>query len=65
MCAVLVSLFALAQFVPRVTGLGPERISDLIRQHDLRLSELTRHRATLEDVYLELTRSVTDHARGA
>jgi ABC-2 type transport system ATP-binding protein len=48
-----------------VTGLDPERISDLIRQHDLRLSELTRHRATLEDVYLELTRSVTDYARGA
>jgi ABC-2 type transport system ATP-binding protein len=47
-----------------VTGLGPERISDLIRRHDLRLSELTRHRATLEDVYLELTRSVTDYARG-
>jgi ABC-2 type transport system ATP-binding protein len=47
-----------------VTGLGAERIATLVAERGLRLSELTPRRATLEDVYLELTRSVTDYAQG-
>jgi ABC-2 type transport system ATP-binding protein len=47
-----------------VTGLSPERIADLIREHALRLYELTPRRASLEDVYLELTRDAVEHAAG-
>jgi ABC-2 type transport system ATP-binding protein len=47
-----------------VTGLGAERIATLVAERGLRLSQLTPRRATLEDVYLELTRSVTDYAQG-
>ena len=47
-----------------VTGLGPERIATLVADRGLRLFELTPRRATLEDVYLELTRPVTDYAQG-
>ena len=47
-----------------VTGLGPERIATLVADRGLRLFELTPRRATLEDVYLELTRTVTDYAQG-
>jgi ABC-2 type transport system ATP-binding protein len=47
-----------------VTGLGAERIADLVAQHRLRLLELAPQRATLEDVYLELTRDEVKHARG-
>ena len=45
-----------------VTGLGAERIAGLVAEHRLRLLELTPHRATLEDVYLELTRDAVEHA---
>ena len=45
-----------------VTGLGPERIATLVAERGLRLFELTPRRATLEDVYLELTRDAVDHA---
>jgi ABC-2 type transport system ATP-binding protein len=47
-----------------VTGLGAERIADLAREHSLRLYELTPRRATLEDVYLELTKDVVEHTAG-
>jgi ABC-2 type transport system ATP-binding protein len=47
-----------------VTGVRPERIADLLRERGLRLAELTPRRATLEDVYLELTRGVTDFTHG-
>jgi ABC-2 type transport system ATP-binding protein len=47
-----------------VTGLGAERIADLVRENGLRLYELTPRRATLEDVYLELTRDAVEHAAG-
>jgi ABC-2 type transport system ATP-binding protein len=47
-----------------VTGLGAERIADLVRENGLRLCELTPRHATLEDVYLELTRDVVEHAAG-
>jgi ABC-2 type transport system ATP-binding protein len=45
-----------------VTGLGPERIATIVAERGLRLFELTPRRATLEDVYLELTRDAVDHA---
>jgi len=45
-----------------VTGLGPERIATLVAERGLRLFELTLRRATLEDVYLELTHDAVDHA---
>jgi ABC-2 type transport system ATP-binding protein len=48
-----------------VTGLGSERIAELVAEHGLRLFELTPQRATLEDVYLELTRDTVEHASGA
>lgn len=44
-----------------VTGLDPERVADLVREHDLRLHALTPRRATLEEVYLELTRDAVEH----
>jgi ABC-2 type transport system ATP-binding protein len=45
-----------------VAGLGAERIATLVAERGLRLFELTPRRATLEDVYLDLTRDVVDHA---
>jgi ABC-2 type transport system ATP-binding protein len=47
-----------------VTGLDPERIATLVAERGLRLFELTPRRATLEEVYLELTRDAVDHAAG-
>jgi ABC-2 type transport system ATP-binding protein len=47
-----------------VTGLSAERIANLARQQGVRLYELTPRRATLEDVYLELTRDAGVHAAG-
>ncbi|MGH2636816.1 MAG: ABC transporter ATP-binding protein [Actinomycetota bacterium] len=47
-----------------VTGLGAERIAALVGERGLRLFELTPKRATLEDVYLDLTRDAVDHAAG-
>jgi ABC-2 type transport system ATP-binding protein len=47
-----------------VTGLGAERTADLVRENGLRLYELTPRHATLEDVYLELTRDAVEHAAG-
>jgi ABC-2 type transport system ATP-binding protein len=39
-----------------VSGLPAQRIADLMADGDLRLHELTPHRASLEDAYMELTR---------
>jgi ABC-2 type transport system ATP-binding protein len=47
-----------------VTGLSAERIADLAGEQGVRLYELTPRRATLEDVYLELTRDAVEHAAG-
>jgi ABC-2 type transport system ATP-binding protein len=47
-----------------VTGAGAERIAELVRDHGLRLYELTPRQPTLEDVYLELTRDAVEHAAG-
>jgi ABC-2 type transport system ATP-binding protein len=47
-----------------ITGLDVERIATLVAAHGLRLLELAPQRATLEDVYLELTRDEVEHAAG-
>jgi ABC-2 type transport system ATP-binding protein len=47
-----------------VTGAGIERIAELVRDHGLRLYELTPRHPTLEDVYLELTRDAVEHTAG-
>jgi ABC-2 type transport system ATP-binding protein len=39
-----------------VRGLPADRVADLMAEHGLRLRELTPHRASLEDAYMELTR---------
>jgi ABC-2 type transport system ATP-binding protein len=44
-----------------VSGLDAERIADLVREHGLRLHALTPRSATLEEVYLELTRDAVEH----
>jgi ABC-2 type transport system ATP-binding protein len=44
-----------------VTGLAPERVAGLVSGQGLRLYELRPHRATLEEAYIQLTRSATDY----
>jgi ABC-2 type transport system ATP-binding protein len=43
-----------------VTGLSAERIADLMTRHGLRLDELTPHHPSLEEAYLQMTRSLVD-----
>jgi ABC-2 type transport system ATP-binding protein len=43
-----------------VSGLPAERIAALLGQNGLPVSELSRHRATLEEAYMELTREAVD-----
>jgi ABC-2 type transport system ATP-binding protein len=45
-----------------VSGLDPERIADLVAEHGLRLYELYRERATLEDAFIDLTRDAVEFA---
>ena len=44
-----------------VSGLAPERIADLAFDDGLRLHELTPQRATLEDVFMDLTREAVEY----
>jgi ABC-2 type transport system ATP-binding protein len=48
--------------VLEVTGLTADRIADLMADHGLRLRELTPHKASLEDAYMELTRDAVEYA---
>jgi ABC-2 type transport system ATP-binding protein len=48
--------------VLEVRGLPAQRIADLMAAADLRLHELTPHRASLEDAYMELTRDAAPYA---
>jgi ABC-2 type transport system ATP-binding protein len=48
--------------VLEVTGLTADRIADLMADHGLRVRELTPHRASLEDAYMELTREAVEYA---
>jgi ABC-2 type transport system ATP-binding protein len=45
-----------------IRGLPAQRIADLMAEGDLRLHELSPHRASLEDAYMELTRDAVQHA---
>ncbi len=44
-----------------VTGLEPERIAELVSEHGLRLDELYRERASLEDAFIDLTRDAVEY----
>jgi ABC-2 type transport system ATP-binding protein len=44
-----------------VTGLEPERIAELVAKHGLRLDELYRERASLEDAFIDLTRDAVEY----
>jgi ABC-2 type transport system ATP-binding protein len=45
-----------------VTGMAADRVADLMAERGLRLRELTPHRASLEDAYMELTRDAVQFA---
>ncbi|MBO1333569.1 ATP-binding cassette domain-containing protein [Streptomyces sp. VRA16 Mangrove soil] len=45
-----------------VTGLPAQRVAELLGAQAVPFSELTRHRATLEEAYMELTASTTEFA---
>jgi ABC-2 type transport system ATP-binding protein len=47
-----------------VTGLPAERIAQLAAERRLPLYELSPHRASLEDVFMELTRDAVEYAAG-
>ena len=44
-----------------VTGLEPEQIADLVAESGLRLHELYRQRASLEDAFIDLTRDAVEY----
>jgi len=44
-----------------VTGLDPERIAELVSERGLRLHELYRERASLEDAFIDLTRDAVEY----
>jgi ABC-2 type transport system ATP-binding protein len=44
-----------------VAGLDPERIAEVVAGHGLRLHELYRERASLEDAFIELTRDSLEY----
>jgi ABC-2 type transport system ATP-binding protein len=43
-----------------ISGLAPERVAELLGQHGVPFSELSQHRATLEQAYMELTRDAVE-----
>jgi ABC-2 type transport system ATP-binding protein len=45
-----------------VTGLEPDRIAELVAERGLRLHELYRERASLEDAFIDLTRDAVEFA---
>jgi ABC-2 type transport system ATP-binding protein len=47
-----------------VTGLPAQVITALLGEHRVAFSEVTAHRATLEQAYLELTRDAVDYRAG-
>ena len=44
-----------------VTGLDPERIAEIVSEQGLRLEELYRERASLEDAFIDLTRDAVEY----
>jgi ABC-2 type transport system ATP-binding protein len=47
-----------------VTGIGAERVAELTAERALPLHELTAHRATLEDAFMQLTRGAVEFGEG-
>jgi ABC-2 type transport system ATP-binding protein len=47
-----------------VTGLDAARIADVVAERGLRLHELTPHRVSLEEAYLDLTRDALEYSAG-
>jgi ABC-2 type transport system ATP-binding protein len=45
-----------------VSGLEPERVAELVSARGLRLQELYRERASLEDAFIDLTRDAVEFA---
>ena len=45
-----------------VSGLEPDRIAELLAETGLRLHELYRERASLEDAFIDLTRDAVEYA---
>jgi len=45
-----------------VSGLEPDRIAQIVAESGLRLDELYRERASLEDAFIELTRDAVEYA---
>ncbi|MGH3471509.1 MAG: ABC transporter ATP-binding protein, partial [Nocardioidaceae bacterium] len=43
-----------------ISGLGPERVVALLGQNAVPFSEVSAHRATLEEAYMELTREAVE-----
>ena len=43
-----------------ISGLAPERIVELLGEHNVPFSEVSAHRATLEEAYMELTRDAVE-----
>jgi ABC-2 type transport system ATP-binding protein len=48
-----------------ITGLSPERMVAILTAHQVPFSEVSAHRATLEEAYMELTRDATEFRSGA
>jgi ABC-2 type transport system ATP-binding protein len=48
-----------------IAGLGAAAIADLAADHGLRLHELSPHRTSLEDAFVELTRDAVEYAAGS
>jgi ABC-2 type transport system ATP-binding protein len=48
-----------------VTGMGAQRVVEVLNQAGVAFSEVTTRRASLEDVYLELTGSEAEYRAAA
>jgi ABC-2 type transport system ATP-binding protein len=56
---------ATASDVVTVSGFSSERVVSLLSQNSVPFSELSAHRATLEEAYMELTRDAVEFRAGA
>ena len=56
---------ATAPDVLTVSGFTPERLVSLLSQHSVPFAELSAHRASLEEAYMELTRDAVEFRAGA
>ena len=56
---------ATAPDVFTVTGLPPERVVSLLSHNSVPFAELSAHRASLEEAYMELTRDAVEFRAGA